>query len=558
MYDVDNTDAEMTWTCYGEIELIVNIDVNRVATITIPYPDWYGSETITFRATDPHGSWDEDPVTFYNVTPVNDPPIITTFDNITAYEDILYIVDYEAIDADFDTLTWSMTSNAGFLLLDTITGILSGIPENSHVGSYYVNVSVDDGNGAYDFSNFTLLVLNTNDPPHAPFDPSPYDGETGMNLSPILKVNVSDPDGDLLNVSFYDASDDSFIGIDVGVSNGDVAVFVWNGLSYSSTYSWYAVANDSEFTNKSITWSFSTKSAPKAPPKSVSNNPPIANASKSEKFGFIGETITFDASLSFDIDGFITDYKWNFKDGTIKFGKITTHNFSTSGTYHVSLIVTDNNGATDEDIIKVVILKANNPPSKPTIDGPINGHKNTSYDFTALSLDPDKDYLQYTFDWGDGKTTITEFLSNGTIALRTHKWANYGEYIVSVKAFDNETLSGTNNLTILIDVLPIRDVIVGYLTDLDSDGTYDIFNNTNTGKHTVVEKDNTSYLIDIDGNDKWDYAYNMVTGILVPYHEFVINKYHKIYLEEIETPGFEVISVLAMIAIVLILLKRKR
>ncbi|MCX6834051.1 MAG: putative Ig domain-containing protein, partial [candidate division Zixibacteria bacterium] len=40
--DVDNTDAEMTWTYSGNTALTVSIDVNRVATITIPSADWNG------------------------------------------------------------------------------------------------------------------------------------------------------------------------------------------------------------------------------------------------------------------------------------------------------------------------------------------------------------------------------------------------------------------------------------------------------------------------------------------------------------------------------------
>ena len=50
--DVDNTDAEMTWTYSGNTDLTVSI-VDRVATIGIPDADWNGAETITFKATDP-------------------------------------------------------------------------------------------------------------------------------------------------------------------------------------------------------------------------------------------------------------------------------------------------------------------------------------------------------------------------------------------------------------------------------------------------------------------------------------------------------------------------
>ena len=71
--DVDNTDAQMTWTFSGNVALTVSI-VNRVATINIPDVNWFGSETITFRATDPGSAWDDDPATF-TVTSVNDLPV---------------------------------------------------------------------------------------------------------------------------------------------------------------------------------------------------------------------------------------------------------------------------------------------------------------------------------------------------------------------------------------------------------------------------------------------------------------------------------------------------
>ena len=62
--DVDNTDAEITWSYSGNTDLTVSIDTNRVATIGVPGADWYGSETITFTATDPGLLSDSDPATF--------------------------------------------------------------------------------------------------------------------------------------------------------------------------------------------------------------------------------------------------------------------------------------------------------------------------------------------------------------------------------------------------------------------------------------------------------------------------------------------------------------
>ena len=61
--DVDHADAAMGWTYSGNTELTVSI-VDRIATIGIPNADWNGSETITFRATDPGALYDEDVAIF--------------------------------------------------------------------------------------------------------------------------------------------------------------------------------------------------------------------------------------------------------------------------------------------------------------------------------------------------------------------------------------------------------------------------------------------------------------------------------------------------------------
>jgi hypothetical protein len=70
--DPDNEDAEMVWACSGDIELIVDISDARVATVAAPTPDWVGSETITFAATDPDGLSDSDSATF-TVSPKETP-----------------------------------------------------------------------------------------------------------------------------------------------------------------------------------------------------------------------------------------------------------------------------------------------------------------------------------------------------------------------------------------------------------------------------------------------------------------------------------------------------
>jgi len=85
---------------------------------------------------------------------------------------------------------------------------------------------------------------------------------------------------------------------------------------------------------------------------------PIAGFSYSPEFPLLGETITFNASVSQDPDGSIVEYKWNFSDGNVTTvdNPIITHVYTAAGTYTVNLTVTDNDGLTGS-IIKPITIK---------------------------------------------------------------------------------------------------------------------------------------------------------------------------------------------------------
>jgi len=100
---------------------------------------------------------------------------------------------------------------------------------------------------------------------HAPSQPtliSPGDMSTDVSRSPSLRVTVSDPDGDLLQVTFYDATTNSIIGTVEGVESGSNAQFTWTGRSYDTTYQWYVVSSDTQLEASSDTWQFTTQSEP--------------------------------------------------------------------------------------------------------------------------------------------------------------------------------------------------------------------------------------------------------------------------------------------------------
>ncbi len=286
-------------------------------------------------------------------------------------------------------------------------------------------------------------------------------------------------------------------------------------------------------------------------PPGYQNQGPVADASANAPYdAVIGEEIVFNGSLSYDPDGKIVAYRWDFDDGTQGNGVIVPHVYLKAGTYNVELTVCDNASATDTDSVYVTISKPNNPPSEPAVNGPTNGSRNISYCFRAVSIDADNDTLQYVFNWGDGTENTTDFIANGTLAVMNHSWAKPGKYSISVTAYDNNTYSRTTKTILLIDAHEIRDVIKGYLLDENGDRIYDVFHNEVTAKETGVNhKKNGEYLIDVNEDAKWDFVYHMQTRVLEQYIDPVE--------PEEETPMFLlvglVIGILLCLVIILIL-----
>jgi outer membrane protein assembly factor BamB/PKD repeat protein len=74
------------------------------------------------------------------------------------------------------------------------------------------------------------------------------------------------------------------------------------------------------------------------------NSPPVADFSSNPLDPTIGESVSFDGSLSADFDGSISSYEWQFGDGTTATGASVSHSYGSAGTYTVELTVTDDAG----------------------------------------------------------------------------------------------------------------------------------------------------------------------------------------------------------------------
>lgn len=76
-----------------------------------------------------------------------------------------------------------------------------------------------------------------------------------------------------------------------------------------------------------------------------------------------GLTMRFVANRSSDAGGRITDYRWDFGDGSTGAGVLTVHRYASEGAYTVTLTVTDNESATDVASTQIEMIADESEPS---------------------------------------------------------------------------------------------------------------------------------------------------------------------------------------------------
>ncbi len=279
---------------------------------------------------------------------------------------------------------------------------------------------------------------------------------------------------------------------------------------------------------------------PVVPPQ---NQAPTANITVSDTSGFAGTYINFNGSNSYDNDGEIESWEWDFGDGETGTGVSIDHLFFDEGIFDVTLTVTDDDNGQGSDTIQITITKPNNPPEKPKFNGVTYGHKNIAYTYYANTTDLDNDTISYIIDWGDGESVTSEFYPVNTSVAFNHSWTSPGKYTIEVRAFDNQTYSTLKELTIHIDSKDVG--TIGYITDDDGDGIYDMFHG-NDEIETVLEQDEEGkYLIDTDDDGEWEYIFDAETQELTQ-----IESESK---EEEKAEDYTGILILAVIVILILL-----
>jgi PKD repeat protein len=165
------------------------------------------------------------------------------------------------------------------------------------------------------------------------------------------------------------------------------------------------------------------------------NLPPTADFSYS-----CNELACTFTDLSGDSDGSVVSWLWTFGDGGTSTAQNPSHTYAADGDYTVTLLVTDNEGATDSvaQTVSVTGPVANLPP---TADFSF-ACTELSCSFTDLSDDTDGTVVSWLWTFGDGGTS--------TIQNPSHTYPADGDYSVTLLVTDNEGATDTATQTVTV------------------------------------------------------------------------------------------------------------
>jgi hypothetical protein len=358
----------------------------------------------------------------------------------TATEDTEYSVNYKTEYPVYASHSWSMDSNGtSWLGFDTVTAVLSGTPTNAHVGSFWVNVTVDDGDGGVDWHYFDLIVENvatvitTVDPPVSILEDELYgynfncdDGFTGT-ITWTLDTNAGWLDID--PISGY---------VSGTPTNDDVGSW-WVKVTVDDGHSGY----------DSINYSIQVINV-NDPPSITTED--ITTTNEDELYYVIYQATDIDPTGDTLTWSLSTDASWlsiNANTGNLS-GTPTNDDV---GSYWVDIMVSDGNGGVTSNNFSLFVLNVNDAPSITTEDvTSADPGKLYSVDYEATDIDPTGDTLTWSLD--TNASWLSMGASNGVLS-GTPSNANAGTYNVKVTVSDGNDGEDSQEFTLTVPKVPI-------------------------------------------------------------------------------------------------------
>jgi hypothetical protein len=369
-----------------------------------------------------------------------DPPIITTVDQLIAYEETLYLVIYQAVDPDYEVLTWNGTTNATWLTFDNQTQQLSGTPLQSDIGNYSVNITVEDPNGLIDFTNFTITVQNTNDPPVI----TTTDVET-TNEDELYSVDYNATDIDPTNDTLTWTLDTDATWLTINQATGILSGTPDN--SHVGSYWVNVTVDDGNNGNHSTNFTLTVNNV-NDDPTITSPLPPYPGAVEDALYYLDFEAEDIDPTGDILTWELTTDAGWLDIDEVTGNISGTPTNTDAAITYNVNVTVTDGNDGSATRIFTIYVANLNDAPSITTTDVETTPEDDLySVIYNASDIDPTNDVFTWSLmtnaDWLD-IDSVTGNLSG------TPTNDDVGEYWVNVTVDDGNLAYDWHNFTLTV------------------------------------------------------------------------------------------------------------
>lgn len=308
--------------------------------------------------------------------------------------------------------------------------------------TYKVNLTVTSQYGVTNYAEKTLTIRNMD--PQASFSYQPLHPTTYQTIG-FTDTSV-DPDG-YLTTWTWSFGDGSF-------SNQRHPLHTYtNNGEYTITLN---VTDNNQTTNTTSQNII------------INNTPPTPDFTYQPTNPQTSDTIQFD-DTSTDIDGTIIAWFWTFGDGGTSSLPAPLHRYTHSGTYSVSLNVTDNDGG--HATKTRTILVRNTPPHANFTSTPSHPQTKDMIQFTDTSTDLDGVIVAWYWRFGDGRTSTQQH--------PTHLYTDDGDYTVRLNVTDDE--GGKNEISQTLSVRntpPVASFSFGPLNPEVNEIVY--FNSTST------------------------------------------------------------------------------
>ena len=156
--------------------------------------------------------------------------------------------------------------------------------------------------------------------------------------------------------------------------------------------------------------------------------PPVALLDYSPKPVIVGQLETFNGSASYDPDGVVVGWNWDFGDGGNGSGMIVTHMYSLAGNYSVALTVTDGEALTNSTTKLVAVYEFQ--PAMLYVD-PAQIIDPTLFPPTIVSINVSVNFVTNMYDYAFNLSYNTEMLTcMGAIINRVQNQTNFTPLIL--------------------------------------------------------------------------------------------------------------------------------